>query len=88
MIDKTGLCLGRTYKGQSSSQLHVGEHLLYIFLDTNAVLDEHYQRFRMEQWWQQRLQFAVVDRFQTHEHHVALRHVLRMLIGIDIIQMK
>ena len=42
----------------------------------------------MEQWWQQRLQLAVVHRLQTHQHHVALRHVIRRLIGAYIRQMK
>ena len=88
MIDFSRLCLGRADEGQTGRQLHVGEHLLHILLHPNAVLDEHHQRLIVEQWRQQRLQFAIVHRFQAYQHHVALRHVLRIQIGIYIIQMK
>ena len=53
VVDNAGLCLCRTDKGQSGSQLHTREHLLHILLYPNAVLNAHHQRAGMEQWQQQ-----------------------------------
>ena len=88
MVHTTWLRLGRADKGETRYQLHIREHPLYIGLDTDTILNQHHSRVLMEQWGKQFRQQMIVDCFQTHNHHVALRHFLRMLINIDLIQME
>ena len=78
--------LSRADERQSGCQLQVREHLLHVVLHADAVLYEHHECVVMKQRWQQALQQVVVDGLQSYEHHVALRHVLYIIIYIRVLK--
>ena len=79
VVDDTGFGLGRTDECQSGCQPYLGETLLEVVLQSDAILDEQHKGVGFEQRRQQRVEQLVVHRLQTHNHHVGLRHVGRRL---------
>ena len=88
MIHAPRLCLGRADKGKSRHQLRVGKHLLHVGLHADTVLYQHHHGTLVQKGRQQFRKQVVVDGLQPHQHHVALRHILRILIDIDMLQVK
>ena len=88
MVHAARLRLGRADESQTSYQRYVWEHLLHIGLYADAILDEHYDGMFMKQRRQKFWKQMIVGCFQSDNHHIALRHILRILIHINLFQME
>ena len=73
-LSRPGLC--RTDESQADGKPQAGEHLLYIRFQTDAVLDEQYQRLRVEKRRKQFGKQGVAGGFQRHDDHICLGHVV------------
>ena len=88
MIHATRLRLGRTDECKTSYQLDMGKHLLHIGFYPNAILYQYHNCMFLEQWWQEISEQMIIGGFQTHNHHIALRHVSRILINVHMVKME
>ena len=88
MVDGAGLGLGTADEGEAGSQGYTWHLLLQIILQTEAILDEDDEGGGLEQGLEQRGEQMVVDRLETHQHHVARGHSAAVIIYEGVRQME
>ena len=88
MVDPARTRFRRADERKPRRQLKPWEPLLHVLFNTDSVLDEDHKRIISYHWREQAFQQMVVDGFQTHEHHVALRHVVHVAIDCGAVEME
>ena len=85
-LSRAGLC--RTDESQAGGKPQTGEHLLDIRFQTDAVLDEQYQRLGVEKRRKQFGKQSVAGGFQRHDDHICLGHVVYGTVDVGTGQVK
>ena len=88
VVDPAGARLRRADEREPRGKLQARDLLLDVLLHADSVLDKDHERVVPDNWREKAFQKMVVDGLQADEHHVALRHVARVSVDGETVEVE